>query len=97
MISNHGNPFIALITYLKQSKNWTYLGFLIRNCNTIVESAPSLITTTTLTLDTWPNFDAAWLKHFLENAEKLLESSNFITFKEKVFIFFILHMLLGNS
>ncbi|GES90907.1 hypothetical protein GLOIN_2v1843805 [Rhizophagus clarus] len=65
----------ALISYLKErGSRSSYQNFLSINHD--------IITTPMLPTDTWEDLDATWLRHFLKEAESLLD---YETFKEKIY------------
>ncbi|GBC08890.1 hypothetical protein RclHR1_08470001 [Rhizophagus clarus] len=66
----------ALISYLTESKNWSYRGFLNLNQDVIIASTSSL-TSSPLTLAKWQNFNVTWYIRFLNIAKELLEPNTF--------------------
>jgi len=80
--SNNSNYLLIvdLIVYLREQKNLSYIGFLIKHRSIIVAStAPS---------DTHNRLNSSWYNRFLSNAEKLLDSNAFANLKRKVCILY---------
>ncbi|UZO14876.1 uncharacterized protein OCT59_006320 [Rhizophagus irregularis] len=71
----------ALISYIIESKNWSYYGFLSHNRDTIIASLAQL-TSSTFT-SARHSFDVAWSNRFLDEAEELLDSNTFAELKKK--------------
>ncbi|GES81763.1 bromodomain-containing protein [Rhizophagus clarus] len=76
----------ALVSYLRERKNWSYFGFLNLNQDTIVASLVSLADNegSSLTLNKWQIFDIIWYNHFLDEAKKLSEPNTFNIIKKKI-------------
>ncbi|UZO16285.1 uncharacterized protein OCT59_007674 [Rhizophagus irregularis] len=90
-MSTTGNyiGFEELISYLNESRNFSYHGFLKHNRNTIIASLTqltnsSLTTNVSLTSEKWKNFNITWNNRFLDNAKELLDSHTFAELKKKV-------------
>ncbi|GBB88332.1 hypothetical protein RclHR1_01490013 [Rhizophagus clarus] len=73
----------ALNSYLHGSKNWSYLGFLDLNRNTVIASLTSL-TDAPLTLVKWQSYHITWYNRFLIEAKEILEPNTFIELKKKL-------------
>ncbi|CAG8710102.1 13797_t:CDS:2, partial [Rhizophagus irregularis] len=89
-MSTTGNyiGFEELISYLNESRNFSYHGFLKHNRNTIIASLTqltnsSLTTNVSLTSEKWKNFNITWNNRFLDNAKELLDSHTFAELKKK--------------
>ncbi|GBB89281.1 hypothetical protein RclHR1_15990001 [Rhizophagus clarus] len=75
----------ALVSYLTETSNYSYRGFLYLNRDIIISSLNSLLTSSSsLTLSKWQSFDIAWYNRFLDEAKGLLESSTFFALKKKI-------------
>ncbi|GBB91294.1 hypothetical protein RclHR1_01850004 [Rhizophagus clarus] len=73
----------ALVTYIKESKTWSYLRFLDLNQDIIISSLASLVNSS-LTLVKWKSFNMIWYKRFLNAAKELLEPNTFVEIKKKI-------------
>ena len=69
-----------LILYLNERKNKSFLSFLLCNREVVVTS------TLSSSVASWSDLNNAWTTHFLEEAEKL-DQSTFSILDEKVHIF----------
>ncbi|PKY45814.1 hypothetical protein RhiirA4_460484 [Rhizophagus irregularis] len=78
MTIGYVNEYHDLISFIKKtrSNDLSYCGFLDANCDTIIASISSANTCNSL--------DTLWARHFLKEAELLLEQKIFISLKEKV-------------